>query len=254
MGKPDGSRGNCAMKAPPWLLAESGTLETGRVVVLDPSEARHLSGPLRRRPGEEIVLADGRGTIAAARLVEVGRKRVEAEVLSVRHKPEPLSGGATVALSLLGSQAMDWAVQKAVEIGMRQFVPIETERSQLRAKDLGQRLEHWRRISRQALKQCHRPWAMTVENVECLEAFVEGSEEPGVVADRDGCWLDELPSDVGGSLIVGPEGGLTDAESKMLGNRGWLRLRLGEHILRAETAVVVGGAMMVARSVSTLKR
>ena len=236
------------MKAPPWLLVDTGVLETARSVILDPTEARHVTASLRRRPGDEIILADGNGWIAEAKLISIKRRRVEAEVLSVRREPEPRAEGVTVALAVVGSQAMDWAVQKAVEIGVRCFVPIETDRAQLRGKDLGGRVEHWRRTSMQALKQCRRPWAMEVSDVVPLAVFVGGRPGGGAVADRQGRSIGELPSETGSVLVVGPEGGFTSEEREYLDRPGWPRLRLGPHVLRAETAVVVGGAMMVARS------
>jgi 16S rRNA (uracil1498-N3)-methyltransferase len=236
------------MKAVPWLLAVSADLEAGRTVVLDPTEARHLTGALRRRPGDEIVLADGNGLVAEAKLVAIGKGRAEAEVISVRHEPGPLSAGVTVALAVVEIRAMDWAVQKAVEIGVGRFVPMETERAQIGGRDLGSRVEHWRRIAMQALKQCRRPWAMEVGDVVPLLELVEGSEEGGVIGDRDGCSIGELPEGVGGLLMIGPEGGFSSAENEILARCGWPKLRLGPHILRAETAAVVGGAMMVARA------
>jgi 16S rRNA (uracil1498-N3)-methyltransferase len=238
------------MKAAPWLIDVSGDLEAGSIVVLDPTEARHLTSALRRRPGDQVVLADGMGTIAEARLVAAGKGRVEAQVLRVHHEPEPDVRGVTVALALIDSRAMDWAVQKAVEVGVERFVPMETERAQMRGRDFGVRVEHWRRISIQALKQCRRPWAMTVTEVMPLAALV-GSEyerEGGVVADLEGSALGELPRAAGNLLVVGPEGGFADAEGELFDRHGWPRLRLGPHILRAETAAVVGGAMMVLRS------
>ncbi len=238
------------MKAVPWLLAVSGGLETGRTVVLDPTEARHLTGALRRRPGDEIVLADGNGVVAEAKLVAIGKGRVEAEVRSVRKEPEPMPGGVTLALAMIDNRAMDWAVQKAVEVGVRRFVPMETERGQVRGRDPGGRIEHWRRVAMQALKQCRRPWAMAVSGVMPLAALFEDSSEQvgGVVADLKGSTVGELPKTAGNLLLVGPEGGFTAAEKQLFDRRGWPRLWLSPHVLRAETAAVVGGAIMVLRA------
>ena len=240
------------MKSTPWLLVDPGVLESARTVILEPAEARHLTAALRRRPGDRIVLADGQGSVAEARLVSSDRGRVEAEVLSVGREPKPQTEGVTVAMAIVTSQAIDWAVQKAVEIGVRQFVPIETDRAQIRAKDLGGRVEHWRRISLQALKQCRRPWSMELADVMPLRAFVEDRLMAGAVADREGCSIGELPPETGSVLIVGPEGGFTAEEKEYLDRRGWPRLRLAPYVLRAETAAVVGGAMMVARAENRL--
>lgn len=235
------------MKSPPWLLVPRGALEPGGTVLLDPAEARHVTGSLRRRPGDEIVLADGYGAVAEARLTYVRRGRVEAELLALRREPEPQSTGVTIAMAIVGNQAMDWAIQKAVEIGVRRFVPLEAERAQLGGSSARRRIEHWRRISMQALKQCHRPWAMEIADILSVAVLVKGRPGKGAVADRGGCAVDELPDDIGGVLAVGPEGGFTDVESEIFSDHGWARLRLGPYVLRAETAAVVGAATMVAR-------
>jgi 16S rRNA (uracil1498-N3)-methyltransferase len=90
---------------------------------------------------------------------------------------------------------------------------------------------------------------MEVTEVLPLEALVdsESARGGGVVADMDGCAIGTLPEDTGNLLVVGPEGGFTAAESELFDRRGWPRLRLGPHVLRAETAAVVGAAMLVAR-------
>jgi 16S rRNA (uracil1498-N3)-methyltransferase len=143
---------------------------------------------------------------------------------------------------------MDWAVQKAVEIGVRRFLPLETERAQVRGAAVESRIEHWRRISLQALKQCRRAWAMEVGDVVAFSDLVEPSQRVGVVADREGSAIADLPEGVAHLLVVGPEGGFTAAERQLLERCGWPRLCLGPHILRAETAAIVGAAMMVARN------
>ena len=91
---------------------------------------------------------------------------------------------------------------------------------------------------------------MAVSEVQTLAAVVEGApgSPGGVVADREGRSVAELARDVGGVLIVGPEGGFSPEERGLLDRSGWPRLRLGPHVLRAETAAVVGAAMMLARA------
>jgi 16S rRNA (uracil1498-N3)-methyltransferase len=235
------------MKTPPWLLANPGDLQAGQSIVLDPEEARHLSGALRRHVGDDVVLTDGEGRVAGVRIVSIGKSRIEAEVISVHRQPAPQSPGVTVAMAMISSRHMDWAVQKAVEIGVQCLVPLETERSQIRGAVVEARIDHWRRISMQALKQCRRAWSMEVGDAVTLPDLVERSQLIGVVADREGYAIGELPEGTGSLLVVGPEGGFTPAEDELLERSEWPRLRLGPHVLRAETAAIVGAAMMVAR-------
>jgi 16S rRNA (uracil1498-N3)-methyltransferase len=215
----------------------------GTVVNLDREEARHVVTVLRGRPGMEVVLADGNGMLASAVVRSVARGRVEVEAVAFEHVRPERPGGITVALGVLHSRAMDWAVQKSVEVGVVRLVPLLAARTQLGSDAARGRLAHWRRLALQAIKQCHRPWAMEVADPQSLEVFVAGSLA-GCVADADGARVTDLAGDRCEVLVVGPEGGLDRDERSLLDSRGWQRLCLGRHTLRAETAAVVGAAML----------
>jgi 16S rRNA (uracil1498-N3)-methyltransferase len=140
---------------------------------------------------------------------------------------------------------MDWAVQKAVEIGVLQLIPVLTKRSQLSLAVARRRLAHWQKVAQQAIKQCHRPWAMELGEVSSFEQLLQWREgSPGVVACVDGEPVDRLSLEAGAMLLIGPEGGLTSSELQLLRERHWCRLRLGRYTLRAETAAVVGAALL----------
>jgi 16S rRNA (uracil1498-N3)-methyltransferase len=232
----------------PWLLVEPGELEDGRVVALDRGESRHAAGALRLEEGAAVVLADGCGRLAEGTLRAVSGRRTEVAVGALRVASPPAGEGVTLALGVLAGQAMDWAVQKAVEVGVQTLVPVRSERSQLGLRAIRGRLEHWRRVARQALKQCRRPWAMEIREAIALTGLVaERGTSGGVVAARDGVAAQMLGRPVPPMLLVGPEGGFSVAEDRLLDPTSWRRLRLGRHVLRAETAAVVGSAIMVAR-------
>jgi len=234
------------MKTPPCVLVAPGSISVGAVVDLDPAEGRHVTGPLRMRNGDEVVVADGRGRTAAARLTITGRAKVSVEMTSVRVEPEPPGDGVTLALAVIEAKAMDWAVQKSVEIGIRCLRPIISERTQAGGRTPAARAAHWQRIALQALKQCRRPWAMEILDAQTLTEFVESQDHGGVVADPDGVTMSRLAVPDKRVLLVGPEGGFSAAEDELFTRNGWSRLRLGDNILRSETAAVVGGAMMLA--------
>ena len=250
MGKLDRRPRGGMVKDAPWLLAANESMRVGETLRLDPVEARHAAGSLRRRSGDEVMLADGAGTVATAVIRILGKGKVEAEVLAIRSYEAPTGGGVTLALAVIDRQAMDWAVQKAVELGVRRFCPVLADRTQSRNRSSLIRAKHWRRIAFQALKQCRRPWAMTVEDAVPLNKFVERESEigGGVVADRDGSAIDRLPDAAARVLAVGPEGGFTAAERELFDQHGWPRLKLGSHVLRAETAAIVGSAMLVMKA------
>ena len=239
------------MKASPWLLAERGSLAEGRIIELDRNEVRHAAGALRLRPGDRVTLVDGAGRTAEAVLRELAKGRASAEVLAVCEQAQPEGEGVTLALAVLHGRGMDWAVEKSVEVGVRRFVPVVGERTQAGRKAARDRTPHWSRIALQALKQCKRTWAMEVSEPltpgEIAENF--GADRGGVVADRHGVSVSELPVSAGRLLLVGPEGGFAPEELGLFSDLGWPRLRLGPHVLRSETAAIVGAAVLVANAV-----
>ncbi len=237
------------MKNPPWLLVASDLQpEVGQAINLEPSEARHTASSLRRRPGDRVVLFDGEGLVAQAVIRVVEKKRVETEVLAVCTEAPPGGEGVSVALAVVGNQAMDWAIQKLVEVGARRVLPILTERTQVGGRAGADRSSHWRRVALQALKQCRRSWAMDIADVRRLEEVVDDEflSRGGVVAHQDGVTPVDLPAVAGRLLVVGPEGGFSPGEDQRFAELGLPRVRLGVHTLRTETAAVVGTAMLVA--------
>jgi 16S rRNA (uracil1498-N3)-methyltransferase len=237
------------MKSPPWVLVAPGIAEIGRSVRLDAAEARHVTGPLRRRPGDEVVLIDGAGVVAHAVLHTAKGEVAEAEIVDMRVEEPQCGEGVTLAMAMVGNRAVDWAIQKAVEIGVRRVLPVVTDRTQVKGGAQSGRAEHWRRVALQALKQSRRSWAMEVADIKPLVEVVDSEifGRDGVVADREGVALANLPPSAGRLLVVGPEGGFSKDEGRLFTDRGWQRLRLGSNILRTETAAVVGAAMLVAR-------
>jgi 16S rRNA (uracil1498-N3)-methyltransferase len=230
------------------MLVAPGALGEHDTVVLDEIESRHASSVLRLRPGDSLVLADGCGQLAAGAVLAIRRGRLEVEIRSIERQPPPPGQGVAIALSVLHGRTMDWAVQKSVELGVQTFIPVVADRSQLSVGTATGRLEHWRRVARQALKQCRRPWGMELSAPVVLpDLVVRRQDRGGLVADRTGVSPKGLPSSPDDLLLVGPEGGLTDAEQGMLDRAGWLRVRLGPHVLRAETAVVIGASMLMMR-------
>jgi 16S rRNA (uracil1498-N3)-methyltransferase len=224
VGEPHGE--TSAVKEPPWLLVPPGSLEVAGRLQLSAPEARHASGSLRLRAGDPVILADGVGSVAEARLLTVSKNRVE----------------------VVDNRLMDWVVQKSVEVGVRTLVPLFTERTQPGAREVDRRLDHWRRTALQALKQCRRPWGMEISGgVTLSEVLEQTPPERGVVADPGGDALTCLPETDGWLLAVGPEGGFAPAEDRLFADRGWHRLHLGPHVLRAETAAVVGAAFLMTR-------
>lgn len=202
--------------------------------VLDDDDRHHLARVLRLRTGEVVTVADGRGRWRRCLLGPGGRLDPDGDVA---HEPQP-DPPLTVAFALTKGERPELAVQKLTELGVDRIVPFLASRSV--AVWEGERalrhLTRLRRVAREAAVQSRRA---RLPEVSDLLPLVSLLEEPGaVLADPSG----QPPSLAGPTVVVGPEGGFT-AEERSLA-RG--TVRLGPNVLRAETAAMVAGALLVA--------
>jgi 16S rRNA (uracil1498-N3)-methyltransferase len=192
-----------------------------------------------------VELLDGTGLRGTGRLVQTGNQWA-VEVQSAQQESRPAE--LTLAVAAGDRDRFSWMVEKAVELGVTRILPLATARSSGVAT--GIRDIHLRRLRRQALettKQCGVAWAVQVEELLTLDEFRgHPLSGPGWLADRAGA---PPPTRLGGNamtVVIGPEGGLTDAERAGLVAAGYLPIVLGPHTLRFETAALAAAALATA--------
>ncbi|HSG90159.1 MAG TPA: 16S rRNA (uracil(1498)-N(3))-methyltransferase [Pseudomonadales bacterium] len=215
---------------------------------VDADAAHYLLRVLRHRVGDALVVFDGTGLCADAELVDADPRRCRVRVGAPRedHTESPLS--VHLGLALLRGERMDIALQKACELGVARVSLLETERVELRldAKRLGKRMQHWQGVLRHAAQQSGRSRIPELVPPAALAAFA-GSLDEGharLVMDPEGSSLGAAPESAAAVLVTGPEGGLADAELTMLADHGFQRVAFGPRVLRAETAPLVGLAVL----------
>jgi 16S rRNA (uracil1498-N3)-methyltransferase len=213
---------------------------------LGPEARRYLADVLRLAAGDRVEVFDGRGGRYDA-VIEAGFE-------SVRLGPRAEAARATVELSLVVALAkgekMDLVVQKATELGAARILPFAAERSVVRLeREKGEeRAARWRRIAEEAARQCGRADVPEVRAPADLAAAL-AALAPGTrlaVFHPGGAPLARLPAADCIAAVVGPEGGLTDAEVAACEAAGALRTSLGPRVLRAETAAIVALALLQA--------
>lgn len=219
-------------------------LVEGAEVALDASAAQHAVAVLRLGVGAEVVLFDGAGGEHPATLVHAARgaarARVGARRAVEREPPFPLLLGQALAKG----ERMDLVVQKATELGATALAPLATERSEVRldAERAAKRVAHWQGVVRAACEQCGRDRLPEVRAPQDLDAFLAGAPAGALrlVLAPGGRALRELPRPgaAGVVLLVGPEGGLSDAEVARAEAAGFVRAGLGPRVLRTETAAL----------------
>lgn len=145
----------------------------GRAILTD-AEARHLTRVMRGKVGDEIALFDGSGVEYRARVAQIGRDRVELDVLeTIADEREP-SVAVTAIVALPKGDRQKWAIEKLTELGVRRFVPLECERSDVKISDSAR--ERLERQTLEASKQCGRLRLMSIApalEFSELSAFVE---------------------------------------------------------------------------------
>jgi 16S rRNA (uracil1498-N3)-methyltransferase len=235
----------------PLFLVDA--LPAGDDGVLDGPEGRHAATVRRLRAGEELLLGDGRGGLARVFVVAVRRDGLDVRVLDRRAVPAP-AVRVLLAQALVKGDRGELAVELATEAGVDAVLPWQAARSVARW-EAGARgakaLERWRTTVRAAAKQARRPWVPPVGEPVATAALARRVAEAdlALVLHEDataGLADVPLPAEGGVLLVVGPEGGITDAELDELTAAGARPVRLGPEVLRASTAAAVAlGALGV---------
>jgi 16S rRNA (uracil1498-N3)-methyltransferase len=221
-------------------------------IVLDREESKHLIQVLRCRVGDAVGVFDGKGGEWHARVASIETRAVQL----ARGEPMQTVVEAPVVVrlyqGLCRGERMEWVVQKATEVGAVSIHPVPTARAETRPPD-AKRLERWRRIAREACKQCGRRVLPIVEPVPALPEIPGRGVLPLLLDPAPGCrplgeilaGADSPPAEVW--LAVGPEGGFDPRETADLGERGWQATSLGPRTLRTETAGLLALALTLHR-------
>jgi 16S rRNA (uracil1498-N3)-methyltransferase len=216
------------------------------VALLDGPEGRHAATVRRLRPGEELVLGDGRGAAALCVVESATREALDLRVLRRWTEPSP-QPRVVVAQALVKGDRGELAVELATEVGADAFVPWQASRCVARWED-GPRgakaLARWRSTVREAAKQSRRAWVPEVAepvSTAGLAELVAASAGALLLESSADLTLDGVTLPTKGDLliVVGPEGGVSDDEKELLEGAGAQVVRLGKTVLRASTAAAV---------------
>ena len=209
---------------------------------LPEAQAHYIGRVLRMSAGAAVQLFDGSGQEYLGSLLEVGKKTVRVTLDQV------LPGQARSPLHIhLGQglsrgERMDWAIQKATELGVNEITPIVSERCEVRLKDerADKRLAHWRQVAVSACEQCGRSTVPVIHSPVTLAEWLKATEaDLKLVLHPVAEPLTSHAKPQTLAFLIGPEGGLSDAEVEQANAAGFHPARLGPRVLRTETAPVV---------------
>ncbi|NUZ04565.1 16S rRNA (uracil(1498)-N(3))-methyltransferase [Piscinibacter koreensis] len=246
-------------------------LAAGAEIELPEAASRHVQ-VLRMQPGDAVRVFDGAGGEWDATVRRIGRRQVDVQIgPPLAGRGPELARRVTLAIGVPANERMDALVEKATELGVAAIQPLLCERSVLRLKGerAEARRERWAAIAAAASEQCGRRVVPRVE-VQCpLADWLERLDDPAATsptatpdtpaaatpiasepARGGGRWLlgfgpdalapparlASLAADAALVVLSGPEGGLSAAEERLAGARGFARVGLGARVLRADTA------------------
>lgn len=237
--------------SPPVFLAGADALERG-TVVLDGPEGRHAAAVRRLRPGERVDLTDGAGLLAECVVTAADRASLTLDVLA-RHREPPPAPRIVVVQALPKGERGELAVETMTEVGVDVIVPWAAERcvTRWRPERRDKALGRWRATAREAAKQARRsrlPEVPELASTEDVAARVAAASLALVLHEEAEAPLSgvEPPADGDIVLVVGPEGGITEAELERFAAAGGRPARLGPTVLRTSTAGVAAGSVLLA--------
>ena len=231
------------MRIPRIYQADSAPWEPDFELTLDAEAAHHLGRVLRVSVGQPIELFNGDGQNYAAEIIAVTKRDISVRILSAppNHSESPLR--VHLAQGISRGERMDFVLQKSVELGVHEITPLFTERCtvKLSGDRLLKKQQQWQKIVISACEQSGRSVVPVVHLPVTLSQWF--SDLPAGLrltldpyAPTPLQQLTERPDQL--TLLIGPEGGLSDEEVELASQQQFLPVRLGPRILRTETAAL----------------
>lgn len=237
------------MRVPRFYCASLGPPQSS--MLLPESVFRHAVQVLRMKAGAELSLFNGQGLELKAQLEQVDKRQATVKL------QQPIETNNESPLDILLMQGisrgerMDYAIQKAVELGVKRIMPVITERCnvQLSGDRAEKRLNHWQGVVISACEQSGRSFLPELLPITSLDtALAEVNDDCKLVLDPEAVQgFSSVKKASRITLLIGPEGGLSDTEVQRAMDGGFTGITLGPRILRTETASAAALAMVQAR-------
>ena len=236
-------------------IFQDQSLQANSSIQLDAQATAHLTKVLRLKQGHPVILFNGRGGEYHGEVEKIERRQssVFVEQFYATERESPLT--IVLAQCLARGERMDYAIQKAVEVGVNDIYPLRSAFSavQLSEDRAERRLHHWQQVVISACEQCGRNRLPVVHPVTDINSWItaqagQAEQQNWILSpagsDQDTAQPGALKPGHTQALLVGPEGGFNDIEMDLAARHQFSHLTLGTRILRTETAAVVAATVM----------
>jgi 16S rRNA (uracil1498-N3)-methyltransferase len=215
-------------------------------IVLDEGTSKHIVQVLRMKTGEQLNLTDGKGNLLTCEITDDHKKHCTVVVKETRHK-EQGTRKTTIAISLLkNSNRFEWFLEKAIEIGVTEIIPLICERTEKEKF----RQDRMQGIVISAMLQSQQTWIPVLHDpVECKKIIEQSTDEHKFIAHCIDNEKRELANQKIGTsanrlILIGPEGDFTPKEIELAFENRFIPVSLGETRLRTETAGIVAATLL----------
>ena len=224
-------------------------LVVGEEISLDRFQSHYLKHVLRLKSGAALFLFNGSEAIDYHATLVVDGNKVNARIDAATPLGTESSFNSEIIQGLGRADHMDWTIQKTTELGVNKITLFNAERTQspLKPAHLQKKLAHWRRVAISASEQSGRALLPQVEFHASFKQAIEASViEVKLLLDVDGAGLASVlqPPCAAASILLGPEGGLSQAEIQLAKTTGFTAVKLGPRVLRTETAATAALAIL----------
>jgi len=232
------------------------------IIIDNTDDLHHMMKVLRLKEGDEVDISDGTRWEYRARIVSVNKEEAELEILDKQAFAAEPSVKVTLFQGIPKAGKMETIIQKCVELGVHEIVPVFMDRRVVvdRGK-FGRKIERWNRVSAEAVKQCRRGIVPRVAEPVKTEDLLRDSDNNGTAdlfeeydlilfpyENEKGTTIKDVLRETAAqrvAVIIGPEGGFSDEEAVAIIGAGGDSVSLGRTILRTETAGMAALAMIM---------
>jgi 16S rRNA (uracil1498-N3)-methyltransferase len=227
-------------------LYQNTPFTEGKTAELNSDNSHHLNKVLRFPVGKNIIVFNGDGFDYKA-LVQDAKKTTSLKIISKARNNSESTLDLTLAQGIAKGEKMDFLIQKAVELGVTRIIPMKLERCVVRLRDekVQKKIDHWQKIANHACEQSGRSVIVSVSDPVSLEGLLEEKGHNGfVLHHRAEIGLSQVQETSNATILIGPEGGLTEKEVSDSEFAGYQSVHIGKRVLRTETASLAAIANM----------
>ena len=218
-------------------------IQSDEIIELDKEVLHHLIKVLRKDSDYTFRIADMKGKIFHAHLIDDKRCMID-EFLDENNE---LDCNITCILSLIKNDKFELCIQKLTELGVKRIVPYNARRSVVKIREK-KKLERFEKIAREASEQCHRNFIPEICDPCDLKDLKNYLSERNYICYESEKNISDIDKSSSVTYIIGPEGGFEDQEYEKIVSMGFESISLGTRILRAETAALYMTSLIVGKN------